>query len=89
MLLPPPVVTQTIDFAREVGGTPTIELALAALVRSRGLPRDSAFGLFALGRSVGWIAHALEAAGGALIRPPARYVGPGPARYGADVPSRP
>jgi citrate synthase len=83
------LVTQTIDFARGIGGTPTIELALAAFVRSHGLPRDASFGLFALGRSVGWIAHALEAAGGALIRPRARYVGPRPTPYGAEVPSRP
>ncbi|MDQ3875888.1 MAG: hypothetical protein M3322_10165, partial [Actinomycetota bacterium] len=46
-----------------------------------GLPRDGAFVLFALGRSAGWIAHALEAAaGGTLIRPRARYVGPPPTR---------
>ena len=40
------------------------------------LPEGSAFGLFALGRTVGWIAHALEQREtGQLIRPRAVYVG--------------
>jgi citrate synthase len=40
------------------------------------LPRSAALSLFAIGRSVGWIAHALEQqASGQLIRPRARFVG--------------
>ena len=36
--------------------------------------------LFAIGRSVGWIGHAIEQyATGQLIRPRAKYVGPPPA----------
>jgi hypothetical protein len=36
-----------------------------------------AFSLFALGRYIGWLAHAIEqAATGQLIRPRARYTGP-------------
>jgi len=72
---------QALAFAREVEGDagPTLELALAALARRARLPDDAAFGLFALGRSVGWVAHALETAReGTLIRPRARYVGPAP-----------
>jgi citrate synthase len=71
---------KAIAFMSELGSEPTVELALAALARRTHLPRDGAFALFALGRSAGWIAHALEAAaGGTLIRPRARYVGPAPA----------
>jgi citrate synthase len=41
------------------------------------LPPDAPFSLFALGRCVGWLAHAIEqAATGQLIRSRARYVGP-------------
>jgi citrate synthase len=44
-----------------------------------GLPRDSALGLFIIGRTVGWIAHAIEQyESGILIRPRARYLGPMP-----------
>jgi citrate synthase len=71
---------RAIAFARGLGDSPSLELALAALARRASLPRDGAFALFALGRSVGWIAHALEAAApGTLIRPRARYTGPPPA----------
>lgn len=70
---------QAIRLGEELGGRPTIEVALAALARAHRLPRDSAFAIFALGRSAGWVAHALEAAAsGTLIRPRARYVGPRP-----------
>lgn len=59
-----------------VGERPTIDLALAVLVRALGQPSGSALTLMALGRTVGWIAHALEEYGrGRLIRPRARYVG--------------
>jgi citrate synthase len=61
------------------GEKPSVDFALVALRRELGLPRGAAFGLFALGRSVGWIAHALEQrASGQLIRPRAAYVGPRP-----------
>jgi citrate synthase len=61
------------------GRKPDIDFALVALRRHLRLPADSAFGLFALGRSLGWIAHALEQrAQGNLIRPRASYIGPSP-----------
>ncbi|KMO10696.1 citrate synthase [Methylobacterium indicum] len=61
------------------GARPSLDFALVALRRHLGLPRGSAFGLFALGRSAGWIAQALEQRrAGGLIRPRAIYVGPEP-----------
>lgn len=61
------------------GLKPDIDFALVALRRHLRLPADSAFGLFALGRSLGWIAHALEQrAQGNIIRPRASYIGPPP-----------
>ena len=62
------------------GGRPNIDFATVTIERALGLPQESALALFLLGRTVGWIAHALEqAALGALIRPRARYTGPRPA----------
>ncbi len=56
-----------------------IDFTTVMVERVLGLPKDSALALFLLGRTVGWIAHALEqAAHGALIRPRARYTGPRP-----------
>ncbi len=56
---------------------PSSDLGLVAVASALGLPPGSATGLFALGRTAGWIAHALEQrAAGFLLRPRARYVGP-------------
>ncbi|HYU44302.1 MAG TPA: citrate/2-methylcitrate synthase [Vicinamibacteria bacterium] len=55
---------------------PTLDAGLVALSLALGLPGGSAAGLFAVGRSAGWIAHALEQrAAGFLLRPRAHYVG--------------
>jgi citrate synthase len=71
-----------VDRVSEVGGgRPNIDLALAAARRALRLPRGAALAMFAIGRTVGWIAHALEQQqDGKLIRPRARYAGPPPAR---------
>jgi citrate synthase len=62
---------------RLVGEKPNIDFALAAMTAAYDLPRDAPMVVFALARSVGWIAHALEQlATGTLIRPRAQYVGP-------------
>ncbi len=58
---------------------PNVDFALAALCAAFRLPRYAPFTVFALGRTVGWLAHAMEqATSGQLIRPRARYVGPEP-----------
>jgi len=54
-----------------------VDFALAAMTRSLHLPADAPFRLFALGRSAGWTAHAIEqVTSNRPIRPRARYDGP-------------
>lgn len=61
------------------GAEPSIDFALVALRRHLDLPEGAAFLIFAIGRSTGWIAHALEQRGtDQLIRPRALYTGPLP-----------
>jgi len=58
---------------------PNLDFGLAAVTRTYRLPAQAPVLLFALGRTVGWIAHAIEEyARGQLIRPRARYTGPVP-----------
>jgi citrate synthase len=60
---------------------PNLDFALAAMVRVLQLPPEAGLALFAIGRTVGWIGHAIEQyATGELIRPRARYVGVVPAQ---------
>ncbi|HEX6996541.1 MAG TPA: citrate synthase family protein [Gammaproteobacteria bacterium] len=62
-----------------LGEAPTLDFALVALARSLALPDGAALTLFAIGRTIGWIAHAIEQyAQDAVIRPRARYVGETP-----------
>ncbi len=62
-----------------IGQQPNVDFALAALARAMQLPEGAPLMLFALGRMVGWIGHAIEQyASDALIRPRARYVGEPP-----------
>ena len=78
------------DFAQAatdmIGEPPNVDFALAAVSRVLHLPAHVPLTLFAVGRSVGWIGHAIEQyATGQLIRPRAKYVGhpaqpPEPAR---------
>src|SRR5256885_3757102 len=70
--------------AEATGEFVNIDYALAVLVHALRMPLGSELALFAMARSVGWIAHASEQLQhGKLIRPRARYVGPAPARTGA------
>ena len=62
---------------------PNLDSGLAAITLSYRLPREAPVVLFALGRTIGWIAHAIEEyETGRLIRPRARYVGPAPVSRG-------
>ena len=55
---------------------PNIDFALAAVSRVLKLPPGSTLSIFAIGRTIGWIGHAMEQyATGLLIRPRAKYVG--------------
>ena len=58
------------------GHRENVDLALVLLERHLNLPSEAAIALFAIGRSIGWVAHALEQnRTGHLIRPRAQYVG--------------
>lgn len=81
-----------LTFARNVarageevsGEKPTIDFALVALARTLKLASGAPLALFALGRSIGWIGHAVEQyARDEMIRPRARYVGPPPVDVGS------
>jgi citrate synthase len=59
------------------GKRATVEFGLVALTQALSLPDGSALSLYALGRSVGWIGHAVEQyQNGEIIRPRATYIGP-------------
>jgi len=63
-------VAEVIDYL------PNIDFASVTLTRALNLPDGTALALFALGRTVGWIGHAIEQyAQAELIRPRATYVG--------------
>ncbi len=56
-----------------------VEFYTALLLDALSFPREAFTGVFAIGRTVGWIAHAREQAlEGRLIRPRSLYVGPLP-----------
>ena len=66
---------RVIDAMRTMTGVaPNIDFALLAVEQRLRLPAGAAFAMFAAGRTVGWIAHALEQwRDGTLIRPRAIY----------------
>lgn len=56
---------------------PNVEIMAALLLDAVGIPRQGFTPVFAVGRSAGWIAHALEQRKtGRMIRPTSAYVGP-------------
>lgn len=72
------VETVAREVERRAGLQPNLDLALAALAVAGGLPVDAGALVFGLGRTVGWIAHALAEYGEEplRLRPRGRYVGP-------------
>ena len=76
----PPAILALCDAVRaEAGLEPNVDLAVAAMALAFDIGEDGAFALFAMGRAVGWLGHAMEQIEtGSLIRPRARYVGRAP-----------
>lgn len=62
-----------------LGKSPTVDFGLVAVAGALKLPLERAIILFSLGRTIGWIGHALETyQTDRIIRPRARYVGESP-----------
>jgi len=70
------IVTFEAAAAALIREKPNIDFALAALARALRLPAGSPLVVFAIGRTIGWIGHAIEQyATDHLIRPRAKYIG--------------
>lgn len=71
-----PAMAAALRAAREMARVePNVDFGLLALERGFDLPAGASLALFAMGRSIGWIAHAFEQqARGGLIRPRAEFV---------------
>lgn len=70
---------QVVDIVGEHGATfRNVDLALAALALTAGMPADAGEAVFSIARIGGWIAHALDEYGREplRLRPVGRYVGP-------------
>jgi citrate synthase len=74
----PALYGELAEAGEELLGEPVnIDFALAALADSFGLPEEAPLVIFALSRTVGWLAHAIEQVeSGEMIRPRAHYAGP-------------
>ena len=70
-------VLEVADTAASLTGErPNLDYSLAAVARVLRLPTGSPLTIFAIGRTIGWIGHAIEQyATAQLIRPRAKYVG--------------
>jgi citrate synthase len=66
--------------ARHVELHANVDLALAVLTLASGMPADAGEAIFAIARTVGWVAHALEEYGERPLRmrPSGVYTGPRP-----------
>jgi citrate synthase len=71
-----PAIRVGREIAELIGHRPNVDFALGLVSTILELPTGSGLGIFLVGRSVGWVAHALEQYEvGTLIRPRARYIG--------------
>ena len=73
----PPLYAALAEAGEELLGEPAnLDFSLAALAAAYALPDDAPMVIFALARTVGWLAHAMEqVVSGDLIRPRAHYAG--------------
>ncbi|HEX5062777.1 MAG TPA: citrate/2-methylcitrate synthase, partial [Kofleriaceae bacterium] len=72
------IIDAVADTARRepTKAEPSVDVGLAALIAALGAQASAGSGLFAVARTAGWLAHALEQrAAGYLLRPRARYIG--------------
>jgi citrate synthase len=72
------VCDEILDLTRRrTGSEPNIDFALAALAFCTDMRRDAGEAIFAIARTAGWLAHAIEEYGEAPLRfrPVTRYVG--------------
>jgi citrate synthase len=78
--VPRPLAKLRAEVEGATGERANMDYALTALRQSLKLPAEAPFALFAVARTAGWMAHAIEQLeSGQLIRPRARYVGINPA----------
>lgn len=73
----PPLYRALAEAGEELLGEPVnLDFALTALAATFDLPDEAPLVIFALSRTVGWLAHAMEQVeSGHMIRPRARYSG--------------
>jgi citrate synthase len=82
--LPDSPALQLAEAVREaaaglIGEYPNVDFGLATVARALRLPAGAPLTLFALGRTIGWLGHAIEQyKSGEMIRPRARYTGVAP-----------
>lgn len=69
-------LVQISNYMEELGARPNLDMGLCALSFALGWKPQRASAVFAISRSAGWIAHAVEQGKyGGVIRPRARYIG--------------
>jgi citrate synthase len=74
--VPPLISAVQAAVMQETGEHPNVDFAIGAMAQHFDFPAETAFGIFAIGRCIGWLGHAMEQIEtGSLIRPRARYVG--------------